>query len=84
MRPVVDLPQPNSPTSASVSPGATSKVRPSTARTVPTALWKTMPRFTGKCLVRPETERSGSLMTRRLPEAKARAAPSSRRRDGLA
>ena len=35
MRPVVDLPQPDSPTSASVSPGATSKLRPSTARTVP-------------------------------------------------
>ena len=59
MRPVVDLPQPDSPTSARVSPGATSKLTPSTARTVPTALWKTMPRFTGKCLVRPATESSG-------------------------
>ena len=35
-RPVVVLPQPDSPTSASVSPARTSKSTPSTARTAPT------------------------------------------------
>ncbi len=34
-RPVVDLPQPDSPTSASVSPASTSKLTPSTACTIP-------------------------------------------------
>ena len=34
-RPVVDLPQPDSPTSPSVSPRAISKSTPSTARTLP-------------------------------------------------
>jgi hypothetical protein len=35
VRPTVDLPQPLSPTSPSVSPGAIAKVTPSTARTTP-------------------------------------------------
>ena len=35
-RPVVDLPQPDSPTSPSVSPALTEKETPSTARTAPT------------------------------------------------
>ena len=35
MRPVVDLPQPDSPTRPSVSPGMTSNETPSTARTAP-------------------------------------------------
>ena len=54
----------------------------STARTVPAALWKTMPRFIGKCFVRPATARRGSLTTRRPRRAPDRAAPSSTRRDG--
>ena len=36
VRPVVDFPQPDSPTRPSVSPGKTSKETPSTARTAPT------------------------------------------------
>ena len=38
-RPIVDLPQPDSPTSASVRPAGTSRSTPSTARTQPTARW---------------------------------------------
>ncbi len=54
MRPVVVLPQPDSPTSDSVSPRMTSNVRPSTAWTAPTWRWS-RPRLIGKCLVRPST-----------------------------
>ena len=42
-RPVVDLPQPDSPTSPRVSPFLTLKEMPSTARTAPTLRCKTMP-----------------------------------------
>ena len=51
-RPVVVLPQPDSPTSDSVSPRSTSKSSPSTARTAPT--WRcSSPRRTGKCFSSP-------------------------------
>ena len=49
-RPVVDLPQPDSPTSASVSPRAISKLTSSTARTRPTALRRIRPRLTPEML----------------------------------
>ena len=58
-RPVVDLPQPLSPTSASVSPRSTSKLTPSTACTAPTCRLST-PRRIGKCTLRSETVSSGS------------------------
>src|SRR3954470_7075793 len=51
-RAVVDLPQPDSPTSPSVSPRMTSKDTPSTALTAPT--WRRKnPERIGKCLKRP-------------------------------
>src|SRR5712671_195189 len=57
-RPVVDLPQPLSPTSASVSPGATVKLRPSTAFTAPRLRPKN-PDLTWKCLTSFSTRSSG-------------------------
>src|SRR6266540_548611 len=57
-RPVVDLPQPDSPTSASVSPSPTSKSMPSTARTAPLRPPK-MPLLTGKYLTRFATRSNG-------------------------
>ena len=42
-RAVVDFPQPDSPTSANVSPCSRSKEMPSTALTAPTSWRKTMP-----------------------------------------
>ena len=60
MRPVVDLPQPDSPTRPSVSPALTSKETPQTAWTSPT-LWRTnFPPRTGKCFTRFSTWRSGA------------------------
>ena len=51
MRPVVDLPHPDSPTRPSVSPRRTWKLTPQTACTTPT--WRrTRPARTGKCLTR--------------------------------
>src|ERR671922_1155917 len=49
-RPVVDLPQPDSPTSPSVSPRRIENETPSTARTAPTLRWKMMPCVSGKCI----------------------------------
>ena len=49
---VVVLPQPDSPTSASVCPRRTSKLMPSTARTQPTVFISTSPSVTGKCFWR--------------------------------
>ncbi len=46
----VDLPQPDSPTSPSVSPAWTSRSTPSTARTLPTARRRMPSERTGKCL----------------------------------
>ena len=55
----VDLPQPDSPTTPTVSPAATSRSTPSTART--TLLAPNRPsRGSGKCLTRPRTDKSGS------------------------
>ena len=46
-RPVVDLPQPLSPTSASVSPRAMVNDTPSTARTIPALRWRNAPAVIG-------------------------------------
>src|SRR2546430_5073261 len=54
-RPVVDLPQPDSPTRPSVSPGRIAKSMPSTARTAPTFRWTIAPRLIGKCFSSPVT-----------------------------
>src|SRR5215216_6044177 len=54
--PVVDFPQPDSPTRPSVSPRSTSKLTPSTARTAPTWRWRT-PRRIGKCIIKLSTRR---------------------------
>src|SRR3954467_3000699 len=91
MRPVVDLPQPDSPTRPSVSLGITSNETLSTARTAPFALPKS-PFLIGKSFVSPRTDSSGfdgmGAVTRRPPSqptahADARAAPV-RPRDGSA
>src|SRR5215510_3515461 len=60
-RPVVDLPQPDSPTSPSVSPALISKEMPSTACTRATSREKRPP-LIGKCLTRFRTLRSGSAI----------------------
>src|ERR1700690_3692930 len=54
VRPTVDLPQPDSPTRPSVSPGAIEKLMPSTANTVPPARCN-RPLRTGKCFLRSRT-----------------------------
>src|SRR5262245_39531265 len=59
MRAAVDLPQPDSPTSPSVSPGNTENEMPSTANTEPCRRPKA-PRRTGKCLTRSTTSRMGA------------------------
>ena len=53
-RPTVVLPQPDSPTSPSVSPRWMAKLTPSTALTWPTTRWSTPP-WTGKYLTRSVT-----------------------------
>ena len=60
VRPAVDFPQPDSPTSPSVSPGIKSKLIPATAWFVPSVFVKIDPELIGKCLVNPWTERSGA------------------------
>ena len=54
-RAIVDLPQPDSPTTPSVSPSRTVKEIPSTAFTAATCFWKTIPRVTGKYFSRSST-----------------------------
>ena len=56
-RAIVDLPQPDSPTTPSVSPCLTLKLTPSTAFTAAICFWKMMPRVTGKCFFRFSTTR---------------------------
>ena len=56
-RAIVDLPHPDSPTTPSVSPCLTVKLIPSTALTLATSFWKTIPRVTGKCFTRSSTTR---------------------------
>ena len=55
-RPVVDLPQPLSPTRPRVSPFSTAKLTPSTAYTVPVWRLRT-PDLIGKCFLRSRTSR---------------------------
>ena len=64
-RPVVDLPQPDSPTRPSVSPGSTSRLMPDTALTF-SPVWPT-----GNSTTRSSTRSSGSPGARRcaLPDA---------------
>ena len=52
-RAIVDLPQPDSPTTPSVSPAFSEKLTPSTALTDPTSFWNTSPRVTGKYFCEP-------------------------------
>src|SRR5690606_34596839 len=59
IRPVVVLPQPDSPTRPSVRPAGSEKSTPSTAWTLPERS-RSGPDRTGKCLVRPVTPRTSS------------------------
>ena len=68
------LPQPDSPTIPSVSPGAMSNETPLTACTVP--------RLVQKRTSRSSTTRSGSRATTRVPAASGRAPRAARRRSG--
>src|SRR5574341_467766 len=58
-KPVVDLPQPLSPTSPSVSPRWTWKLTPSTALTAPTCRERGKPRKIGKCTFKSWTSSRG-------------------------
>ena len=69
-RPTVVLPQPDSPTSPSVSPARTSKSTPSTARTWPTTRCSA-PARTGKVFASPRTSSSGALLDTSFPLARA-------------
>ena len=60
-RPRVDLPQPDSPTRPTVSPGMTSKVTPSTACTWATSRWRMTPCVIGKCFLTSRAVSSGSV-----------------------
>src|SRR5919198_730794 len=62
-RAIVDFPQPDSPTTPSVSPCRTAKDTPSTAFTAAICFWKMMPRVTGKYFFRSSTTRSSSPRT---------------------
>ena len=74
--PVVDLPQPLSPTRPSVSPSAIWKLTLSTACTWPRTRQKTRPSLTGKCLVRFFT--SSRAFTRSSDPCKSGRTPSRR------
>ncbi len=66
VRPSVVLPQPDSPTMPSVSPGCTVRSTPSTALTCPTVCLNS-PALIGKCLTRPSTaEQLAAVRRRRL------------------
>ena len=65
VRPSVVLPQPDSPTTPSVSPFLTVRSTPSTARTAPTVCLKT-PALIGKCLTRPSTRSKASSSRRHV------------------
>src|SRR5258705_11822720 len=60
-RPVVLLPQPDSPTSPSVSPRSISNVTPSTAWTSPTWRWRMIPSRIGNQTFRPSRRSTGTL-----------------------
>ena len=76
-RAIVDLPQPDSPTTPSVSPSLTAKETPSTALTAPTCFWKMIPRVTGKCFFRFSTMRSSSPWPDSVSMAASRSWPGS-------
>src|SRR5262245_11923326 len=59
-RPVVDLPQPDSPTSPKVPPRLSAKLMPSTACTVATRRWMMVPLVKGKCTLRSSTRTTSS------------------------
>src|SRR5690242_13253315 len=59
VRPTVDLPQPDSPTSPRVSPSRIEKLTPSTANTVPPARC-IRPLCSGKCFFNPLTSSTGA------------------------
>src|SRR2546428_9941117 len=61
-RPSVVFPQPDSPTSPSVSPRRIVRDTPSTAFTAPTWRWMMNPFVMGKCLTRLRTSRRTSLL----------------------
>ena len=65
-RAIVDLPQPDSPTTPSVSPSRSANDTPSTAFTEATSFWKTMPRVIGKCFFRCPSEYASSSSAARL------------------
>src|SRR6185295_435284 len=67
-RPAVVLPQPLSPTSPRVSPGATAKEMSSTARTWATTREKT-PFFTGKYFFRARTSIKGGIRSSHVDQA---------------
>src|SRR3989441_2636000 len=62
-RPNVVLPQPDSPTSATVSPRRITRSTPSTARTVAISRWRSPP-FTEKCFFRPRAASRISFRSR--------------------
>src|SRR6202142_307377 len=70
VRPTVDLPQPDSPTRPSVSPGAIEKLMPSTANTVPPARCN-KPLRTGKCFLRSRTSSTAGRAEPLLARASA-------------
>ena len=63
-RAIVYFPQPDSPTTPSVSPSRTVKLIPSTALTAPIWDLNTIPRVTGKCFFRFSTLRISSFTAR--------------------
>src|SRR5262245_61612749 len=73
--PVVDLPQPLSPTSPSVSPRFSAKLTPSTALMVPTRRLMTAPLSSGKCTLRFSTLRISSAFAGAAGVVRAPAAP---------
>src|SRR6516164_410345 len=72
VRPTVVLPQPDSPTRPSVSPGLIVKLTPSTANTVPLARWS-RPLRIGKCFLRSRTSSTALWSDIRVPVEFARA-----------
>src|SRR5437773_4996179 len=59
VRPRVDLPQPDSPTTPRTSPSFIDNRTPSTARTTPRQRLKINPVSTGKCVSKASTSRNG-------------------------
>jgi hypothetical protein len=70
VRPTVVLPQPDSPTSPSVSPGRIEKLTPSTANTRPAAR-RNIPFWIVKCFLRSVTSRTGAASAGRCVDDRA-------------